>query len=194
MRDRRNAVDRTRGRTTGALFALGLLIVAAAPGPGAAAQTPREERAEVVTQPPEAAEPIIGIWPDISLSVGAGIGIDEALDSNVFVRLRLGGLFAFEPWVLNLGATGELGALAEWGAGVELELNHMSGPWLQVNAARVEHDRFMGHLGLGYFVFGVEWQHAFGDEPADAVLFVLRLPIGLLWFMPDHAPRSEAGH
>lgn len=192
MRASRNAVDRTRGRTVTAVLALGALIAAAVPS-GVAAQTPREAREEAAPLPAEGAQPIVGIWPDMALSVGAGIGVDEVLDSNVFLRLRLGGLLAFEPWVLNLGVTGELGALAEWGAGVELELNHMSGPWLQINASRVEHERFMGHLGLGYFVVGVEWQHAFGDEPDDAVLFVLRLPIGLLWFMPDHAPPSEPG-
>ena len=172
---------------------LGAFIAATAPAGIAAAQEPREARRDATAQAlPE--PPIAGVWPDIALTVGAGIGIDEPLAANVLARLRLGALFAYEPWVLNLGVTGELGALAEHGLGLELELNHMSGPWLQLNASRVEPGRFMGHVGLGYFVFGVEWQHAFGDAPQDAVLFVLRLPIGILWFLPQHEARSEAGH
>lgn len=172
---------------------LGGLIAAWAPAGSASAQEPREARAEVSMQAsPE--PPIAGVWPDIALTVGAGIGIDQPLGTNVLARVRLGAMFAYEPWVLNLGVTGEIGALAEHGLGLELELDHMSGPWLQVNASRVEPGRFMGHLGLGYFVFGVEWQHAFGDAPQDALLFVLRLPIGILWFLPQHAAGSEPGH
>jgi hypothetical protein len=181
VRDR-EAVNRWSGSTSAAAVALLVLSATCLPAARAAAQdAPREA-------------PIFGVWPDIALSVGAGIGVDTLLDSNAFARLRAGALFAFEPWVLNVGATGEVGALAELGAGLELELNHMTGPWLQINASRVEPGRFMGHVGLGYFVFGVEWQHAFGEARADAVLFVLRLPIGLLWFMPNHAAASEAGH
>ena len=91
MRASRNAVDRTRGRTVTAVLALGALIAAAVPS-GVAAQTPREAREEAAPPPAEGAQPIVGIWPDMALSVGAGIGVDEVLDSNVFLRLRLGGL------------------------------------------------------------------------------------------------------
>jgi hypothetical protein len=138
-------------------------------------------------------EPIVGFGPDAALTVGAGIGIDHALDTNVMARLRLGALFAYEPWVLNLGVTGELGALAEQGVGLEFELNHMAGPWLQINASRVADARWMGHAALGYAVVGIEWQHAFSGEPSEAVLLVLRLPAGIFWLIHQHEAQRAQG-
>jgi hypothetical protein len=128
---------------------------------------------------------IQGLWPDIALSGGGGIGLGNSLDTNVFARLRLGGLYAYEPWVVNLGATGELGALAEHGAGAELELNHFGGPWLQAGVSRVRRAHWMGHAAIGFAVFGVEWQHRFADRAENALLFLLRAPIGIWWFLHD---------
>jgi hypothetical protein len=145
----------------------------------AGAQAPSDQRIE-------------GLWPDIVPSAGGGIGLGNSLDSNVFARLRLGGLYAHEPWVVNLGIAGELGALAEHGAGVELELNHLGGPWLAVGGSRVNRAQWMGHLALGFAVFGVEWQHRFGGAPTNALLFLLRAPIGIWWFLSeDHHQRSQ---
>jgi hypothetical protein len=164
--ERRDAVAALRG-------ALLLAAVSLCAPRGAAAQVLAEELR------------IQGAWPDINLSGGGGIGVGNSLDTNVFARLRLGGLYAYEPWVVNLGITGELGALAEHGAGAELELNHFGGPWLQVGGSRVHRAQWMGHLAFGFAVFGVEWQHRFGGDPTNAVLFLLRAPIGIWWFLMD---------
>jgi hypothetical protein len=138
----------------------------------------------------KAADRISGLWPDIVVSGGGGIGVGNTMDTNVFARLRLGGLFAYEPFVVSAGATGELGALAERGVGAELEFLHMTGPWLQVGASRVLRAQWMGHLTLGFAVFGVEWQRRF-EEHSDAVLFLLRAPIGLWWFLHEHEQRRR---
>lgn len=141
--------------------------------------------------------PITGLWPDAALSVGAGIGIGNGLSDNVFARARLGGLFAYEPWIVNLGITGEVGGLAELGAGAELEINHFGGLWLQLNASRVDGAQYMGHLALGFSLFGVEWQHRFGGSDDNALLFLLRLPLGIWWFLWQHhanQPAHPSGH
>ena len=167
-----------------------LLAVCASAGPAAAQVTAEEP-------------PITGVFPDAALSVGAGIGLGNGLSDNVFARLRLGGLLADEPFIVNLGVTGEVGGLAELGAGAELEVNHFGGLWLQVNGSRVDGAQYMGHLALGYTLLGVEWQHRFGGSDDNALLFLLRLPIGIWWFMwqhqadaaaRTHAHGSEAGH
>ena len=153
-----------------------------------AACSPRAAAAQVYAEELR----IQGAWPDIAVSLGGGIGVGNSLDTNVFARLRLGGLYAYEPWVVNLGVCGELGALAERGVGAELELNHFGGPWGQVGGSRVLGGQWMGHLALGFAVFGVEWQHRFGDETSNAVLFLLRAPIGIWWFLlHDDAERQR---
>jgi hypothetical protein len=171
-----------------ALPALAALLAAWVPVDAAMAQAAAEER-------------ITGVFPDAALSVGAGIGLGNGLSDNVFARLRLGGLLAYEPWVVNLGITGEVGGLAELGLGGELEVNHFGGLWLQLNGSRVDGAQYMGHLALGFTLFGVEWQHRFGGSDDNALLFLLRLPIGIWWFMWQHqadatarSSSSEAGH
>jgi hypothetical protein len=166
-----------------ALLCALLVCAACAPGAAAAQGGAEEQR-------------IQGAWPDIALSGGGGIGVGNSLDTNVFARLRLGALYAYEPWVVNLGATGELGALAEHGAGAELELNHFGGPWLQAGFSRVRRSQWMGHfavgLAVGFAAFGVEWQHRFADRAENAVLFLLRAPIGIWWFLlDDHNKRRR---
>lgn len=179
-------------RDLGALLTLAALLVAGLPAGSAVAQAAAEERR------------ITGAFPDAALSVGAGIGLGNGLSDNVFARLRLGGLLAYEPWIVNLGITGEVGGLAELGVGGELEINHFGGLWLQLNGSRVDGAQYMGHLALGFALFGVEWQHRFGGGDDNALVFLLRLPIGIWWFMWQHqadaAARthartsSEAGH
>lgn len=135
---------------------------------------------------------IEGAWVDAALSLGGGIGVGNDLDSNVFGRLRLGALYAYEPWIVNLGVTGELGALAERGVGAELEVNHFGGPWAQFGISRVLDAQWMSHLALGFAVFGVEWQHRLGTPSRHAVLFLLRAPIGIWWFLlRDHDARAR---
>lgn len=135
---------------------------------------------------------IKGLWPDLALQFGAGFGIGDRLATPVFGRARLGALYAYEPIILNLGLTGELGALARRGLGVELELNHFGGLWLQGGFERVLGDDWMTHATLGYTVIGVEWQHRFTDRPDNAVLIVVRATLGILWFLlADDARRTR---
>jgi hypothetical protein len=135
---------------------------------------------------------VTGAWPDASLSLGGGIGLDHSLDTNVFGRLRLGALYAYEPLIVNLGITGELGALAQRGVGLELELNHFGGFWAQFGVSRVLDAAFMSHATLGFAIFGIEWQHRHTDRRNDALVFLLRAPIGIFWFlMQDQAERER---
>jgi len=137
---------------------------------------------------------IEGAWPEITLSGGGGIGLGNTLDSNVFGKLRLGALYVYEPWIVAGGVIGELGALAERGLGAELEVHHFGGLWAQVGGSRVLRSQWMGHLTFGFAVFGVEWQHRFGEN-SNALLFLLRAPIGLWWFLlEDDAARKRRQH
>ena len=106
------------------------------PGPAAAQVFAEELRIE-------------GAWPEITLSGGGGIGLGNSLDSNVFGKLRLGALYAYEPWIFTAGAIGELGALAERGVGAEIEVHHFGGLWAQVGGSRVLRGQWMGHLTFG---------------------------------------------
>jgi hypothetical protein len=160
----------------------------------AGAATPRAAAAQVYSEELR----IKGAWPDIAVSFGGGIGVGNGLDTNVFGRLRLGGLYAYEPWVANLGVTGELGALPQRGAGLELEINHFGGPWVQgglsrvVGVSRTSGAQWMTHAALGFALFGVEWQHRLGTPSDNAVLFLLRAPIGIWWFLVhDHEARKR---
>jgi hypothetical protein len=127
-----------------------------------------------------------GFWPDIALAVGGGIALDHALDANVMGRLRIGALYAFEPLIVNLGVSGEVGALAERGYGLELEINHFGGPFLQAGFDRVLRDDYMTRVMIGFTMFGVEWQHRLDTHASNALLFVLRAPIGIWWFLITH--------
>jgi hypothetical protein len=131
---------------------------------------------------------ITGFWPDVALSGGGGIGLGHSLDDNFMGRLRLGALYAYEPFIFNAGVSGQLGALAERGIGGELEVNHFGGGWLQLGLSRVSDGDWMSSVTLGLTVFGVEWQHRYRASDDDALLFTLRLPIGIWWFLlAEHA-------
>jgi hypothetical protein len=136
-----------------------------------------------------------GFWPDIALALGGGIALDHALDTNVMGRARIGALYAFEPLIVNLGISGEVGASAERGFGVELEINHFGGPFLQLGFDRVLRDDYMTRVMLGFSMFGVEWQHRLDTHVDNALLFVLRAPIGIWWFLithqPDESPKAN---
>jgi hypothetical protein len=134
-----------------------------------------------------------GFWPDVALAFGAGIGLGHALDTPVFGRLRVGALYAYEPLVVNLGVSAELGALAGRGFGAELELNHFGGPFVQLGLDRVTDRDFMTHAMLGFSLFGLEWQHRLDSSPSDALLFVLRAPIGIWWFLLKNERPARRG-
>lgn len=133
-----------------------------------------------------------GFWPDLALTLGAGFGFGDAPESPLLGRFRAGALYAYEPIIINLGISGELGGLGGRGLGAELELNDFGGLWLRGGVERVLHDTYMTHVTLGYTLFGIEWQHRFDGVPDNALMFVVRAPIGIWWFLlVDDARRME---
>jgi hypothetical protein len=107
-------------------------------------------------------------------------------------RLGVGALYAFEPLIVNLRISGEVGASAERGFGAELEVNHFGGPFLQLGFDRVLRDDYMTRVMIGFTLFGVEWQHRLDTPAHNALLFVLRAPLGIWWFLLTHQPQSTA--
>jgi hypothetical protein len=125
-----------------------------------------------------------GLSWDLQIEGGAGFGLDARLPDIVVGRLRVGALLANEPLIYNLGITGELGGLASRGAGAELEVNHFGGPWLRVGICYVRGDDWMTRASLGFAIFSLEWQHRLASwEPRNALMFQLRLPIGIYCFL-----------
>jgi hypothetical protein len=121
---------------------------------------------------------------DLQIEGGAGFGLDGRLPDIVVGRLRAGALLANEPLIYNLGITGELGGLASRGVGAELEVNHFGGPWARAGLSYVRGDDWMTRLSLGFAIFSVEWQHRLASwEPRNALMFQLRLPIGIYCFL-----------
>jgi hypothetical protein len=106
--------------------------------------------------------------------------------------VRLGGLYAYEPWIANLGATLEIGGLANFGLGGELELNTFGGGYGQLGFTHDNHDAWLSHLGVGFMIFGLEWQHRFSPKLTDdALLFDVRVPLGIWWFLVGDDKNKE---
>lgn len=125
-----------------------------------------------------------GFGLDLQLEGGVGLGLQRPLDNAFLARVRLGGLYAYEPWIVNAGPTLELGGLAGLGVGAEIEVNSFGGLFSQVAMARVDNDAWMTRLAFGFTIVGAEWQHrlAAGADD-DALLFVVRVPLGIWWFL-----------
>ena len=129
---------------------------------------------------------------DAQVTGGGGFAFRSGLDNNFLGRVRFGGLYASQPWIANLGGTLQFGALARFGVGAELELNHGSGPYGSVGIARVTGDEWMTHAALGFMIFGVEWQHRWSSSsPSDALMFEVRLPLGVWWLLKRKQSATE---
>jgi len=58
------------------------------------------------------------------------------------------------------------------------------GPWLRVGLSYVRGDDWMTRASLGFAIFSLEWQHRLAVwEPRNALMFQLRLPIGIYCFL-----------
>ena len=135
-----------------------------------------------------------GLGPDAQLVGGLGFGLDGKLDNYFLARGRLGVLYATAPWIVNVGLTAEVGALAGLGWGGELELSRGGSFYGSVGVARVDHGRWLMHAGLGFMIFGLEWQHTFeGPNPNDALLLEVRLPLGLWWLQKRQEKADTKG-
>lgn len=130
-------------------------------------------------------EPTQGFGWDLELDGGVGVGVQRQLRNNFLGRLRVGALYVGEPWVYALGVTGEVGGLAEYGAGLTLSVSHFDGFWARLGGSRVAGDDWMTHATLGYLFFGVEWQHRLDSSrvASDALMMVFRVPVGVWWFL-----------
>jgi len=139
-----------------------------------------------------------GLAPDAQLTGGGGFAFAKPLDNPFLGRAPAGLMYLDSSFMVSLGPTLEVGALAKLGVGGELEIT--AGPRLfgNIGVARVDDAQWMSHATLGWFVFGLEWQHLFAsDVPRDALLFGVRLPLGLWWLRQQqksegHRPSATA--
>ncbi|HET8935136.1 MAG TPA: hypothetical protein VFN67_16925, partial [Polyangiales bacterium] len=142
-------------------------------------------------------EPVVtrgvdGFGPDAQLVGGIGFGFERKLDNVFLARARLGALYATAPWIVNLGLTAEVGAIAGFGWGAELELSRGATFFGSAGVSRVDRSRWLAHAGLGFTIFGLEWQHVFdGPKPHNALLLEVRLPLGL-WWLHKRQEKAEA--
>ncbi|HEX2678190.1 MAG TPA: hypothetical protein VHM19_16160, partial [Polyangiales bacterium] len=133
-----------------------------------------------------------GLAPDLQVQGGVGFGLGHSLDNNFLGRARFGLLYAYEPWIVNLGPVLELGGLAGLGGGGEIEINSFGGAFGQIAFSRVQHEAWMTHLALGFTIFGLEWQHRFeSSRDYDALLFDVRAPLGIWWFLTHDEDQKE---
>jgi hypothetical protein len=150
----------------------------------------------VCAQSSASAQQVGGLGPDAQLMGGAGFALGGDKLKNPFLgRLRLGGLYAHEPWIVNAGLTVELGALAKFAVGGELELNGWQGLFADAGLVRAPGGAggWMSHLALGYTVFALEWQQRFdAAKPSVALLLEVRLPMGLWWSMQKRKRAEQA--
>ena len=143
-------------------------------------------------QPLVRSNSVDGLGPDAQLVGGLGFGVDGKLDNYFLARGRLGALYATAPWIVTLGLTVEVGALAGFGWGGELELSRGGLFFGSVGASRVDQGRWLMHAGLGFMIFGLEWQHTLeGPNPNNALLLEVRLPLGL-WWLQKRQQKTDA--
>jgi|GEM_PF-5630584 len=143
-------------------------------------------------QPDVRSNSVEGFGPDAQLVGGLGFGLDGKLNNYFLARGRLGALYATAPWIVNLGLTAEVGALAGLGFGGELELSRGGSFYGSLGVARVDHGRWLMHAGVGFTIFGLEWQHTFeGPNPTNALLLEVRLPLGL-WWLQKRQEKADA--
>lgn len=122
-----------------------------------------------------------GVGLDLQTEFGVGLVDVQSLSERFFLRQRIGVLCFYEPWFFSLGATVEGLGLPNFAAGMEIEATNLYfGGWLQFGASIGKEHNYL-HLGLGWSVFGVEWQNQiFGTEHANAFLLKVKLPLGIL--------------
>lgn len=121
------------------------------------------------------------ILPDLQFEAGGGAELRGDLIRHYLVRARLGALLPVDPWVFGAGLTGEVGGAVELGAGAVLDAIHLeSGFSFEVGTAYGRADGALVRAGLGWSVFGLEYQHLFASAPIDALFFKVRVPLGIL--------------
>jgi hypothetical protein len=126
------------------------------------------------------------------LEVDLGLRLAERdIDASLgMARVQAGALWADEPLYYSLGLTAEIGGSAGRGLGGQATVTHLfTGTWAHLGASWLPRDSAaMTSLGVGWSLFGLEWQHRFDDGQSDALLFHLRLPLGTTWFLFTRKP------
>jgi hypothetical protein len=128
---------------------------------------------------------------DVEIDLGLRL-LDRDVDAaRGMARLQAGALWANEPYYFSFGATAELGGAADRAVGAQVTMTHLyAGTWTHLGASWLPRDSAaMTSLGLGWSLFGVEWQHRFDD--GDALLLHVRLPLGTTWFLFTHKPVAQ---
>jgi len=124
-----------------------------------------------------------GMGLDMQTEFGVSlVGGGSSLPDRFFLRQRAGFLYFYEPWFFSVGATIEGLGMPGLAGGVETEVSNLSfGGWMQ-GGISVGKDHTFLHAGIGWSVFGAEWQHqVFGTEGrAHALLIKVRLPLGII--------------
>lgn len=128
-----------------------------------------------------------GVSWDAQLEGGLGIALRNDLPHSWFGRARVGMLVVHEPLIFAFGPTVEVGGLIGLGVGGQVDLIHLAtGMSLEAGGAAAASDELVTHLSLGYSIFGLEWQHRFARQSADALMFRLRVPVGVIAFLWSH--------
>lgn len=128
-----------------------------------------------------------GVSWDAQLEGGLGIALRNHLPHAWLGRARVGMLVMHEPLIFAFGPTVELGGLTGLGVGGQVDLIHLAtGMSLEAGGAAAASDELVTHLTLGYAIFGLEWQHRFARQSADALMFRLRVPVGVIAFLWRH--------
>lgn len=129
--------------------------------------------------------------PDAQVAGGAGLGLNGKIDNNFLGRLRVGALYAYEPYWVDAGFIVEVGALSGFAIGGQVEWNEFHGLFANAGLTYSRNQELTAHLGAGYMIFALEYQHGFGErDPSDALLFNVRFPLGFWWFTSgrEHRP------
>ncbi|MBI5508520.1 MAG: hypothetical protein HY903_07190 [Deltaproteobacteria bacterium] len=163
-----------------------LLVVHAAPA-GAAESTARASpgRMHTITDP-ELGPLRRGEAGNLDLELAYGRTYHTAQRTSGAARIRVGGLFVYEPWYPSLGVFLQLSTQAPPVVGVEGELMHLwRGTWAQLGAGLDFRARYGALLSVGWSAFGVQTEvwRAPTHDVTWAVLGKLRLPLGVLRLM-----------
>lgn len=110
-------------------------------------------------------------------------------------QLRLGGLWAQDPWVVAGGLVGQLGGLAMLGLGLELAFEHLQGWFVNAGSVYSHQGEVVGYARAGFWLVGLEVQQRWplsARSTEQAVLLALRLPLGLSSAVAKHAQLAQA--
>jgi hypothetical protein len=130
---------------------------------------------------------------DLEVDLGLRLAERDVDAARGMARVQAGALWANEPYYFSFGATAELGGAADRGLGAQVTMTHLyAGTWAHLGASWLPRDSAaMTSVGVGWSLFGVEWQHRLDDGQGDALLLHVRLPLGTTWFLLTHKPAAR---